>query len=101
MQIRLQDVLKTSWKTRNVCWVRGKAEKGALQLEIKDLKVRGGVAKLKEKLDKAFSKDKKKAIYDAYENFERFFKRSNEISSADYTIEFGERFCCLEKYFIE
>ena len=39
--------------------LRSKAEKAALQLEIKDLKVRGGVVKLKEKLDKAFSKDKK------------------------------------------
>ena len=38
--------------------LRSKAKKVALQLEIKDLKVRGGVIKLKEKLDKAFSKDK-------------------------------------------
>ena len=45
--------------------LRGKAKKVALQVEIKDLKVRGGVIKLKEKLDKAFSKDKKKATYDA------------------------------------
>ena len=69
--------------------LRSKAEKAALQLEIKDLKVRGGVVKLKEKLDKAFSKDKKKATYDAYEKFERF-KCSNEMSLADYTIEFEE-----------
>ena len=41
--------------------LRGKAKKAALQLEMKDLKVRGGVIKLKEKLDKAFSKDKRKA----------------------------------------
>ena len=45
--------------------LRGKAKKAALQVEIKDLKVRGGVIKLKEKLVKAFSKDKKKATYDA------------------------------------
>ena len=51
---------------------RGKAQKEALKLEIKDLKVRGAVVKLKEKLDKAFSKDKKKATYEAYEIFERF-----------------------------
>ena len=81
--------------------LKGKPEKTTLQLKIKDLKVRGGVTKLKEKLDKAFSKDKKKATCDAYENFERFFKRSNEMSSADYTIEFEELFCCQEKYFIE
>ena len=76
---------------------RGKAKKAALQLEIKDLMVRGGVTKLKEKLDKAFSKDKKKATYDAYEKYERF-KRSNEMSLADYTIEFEELLYCLEKY---
>ena len=81
--------------------LKGKDEKVALQLKIKDLKVRGGVKKLKEKLDKAFSKDKKKATYDAYENFERFFKRSNKMSSAGYTIEFEELFCCQEKYFIQ
>ena len=57
--------------------LKGKPEKTTLQLKIKDLKVRGGVTKLKEKLDKAFSKDKRKATYDAYEKFERFFKRSN------------------------
>ena len=67
--------------------LRGKAKKAALQLEIKDLKVRRGVTKLKEKLDKAFSKDKKKATYDADEIFE-IFKRSNEMSLAEYTIEF-------------
>ena len=39
--------------------LRGKA---ALQLEIKDLKVRGGVIKLKEKLDKACSKDKRREL---------------------------------------
>ena len=39
--------------------LKSKAKKAALQLEIKDLKVRGGIIKLKEKLDKAFSKDKK------------------------------------------
>ena len=50
--------------------IRGKAKKAALQLEIKDLKVKGGVTKLKEKLDEAVSKDKKKATYDAYEKFE-------------------------------
>ena len=50
--------------------IRGKAKKAALQLEIKDLKVKGGVTKLKEKLDEAVSKDKKKANYDAYEKFE-------------------------------
>ena len=81
--------------------LKGKPEKTTLQLKIKDLKVRGGVTKLKEKLDKAFSKDKKKATYDAYENFERFFKRSNKMSSAGYTIEFEELFCCQEKYFIQ
>ena len=67
--------------------LRGKAKKAALQLEIKDLKVRRGVTKSKEKLDKAFSKDKKKATYDADEIFE-IFKRSNEMSLAEYTIEF-------------
>ena len=39
---------------------RGKAKKAALQLEIKDLKVRGRVTKLKEKLVNGFSKDKVK-----------------------------------------
>ena len=60
------------------------------------MKVRGGVTKLKEKLDKAFRKDKKKVTYDAFEKFERF-KRSNEITLADYTIEFEELLYCLEK----
>ena len=78
-------------------FLRGKAKKSALQLEIKDLKVKGGVVKLKEKLDKAFSNDKKKATYDAYEKFERF-KHSNEMSLADYAIEFEELLYCLEKY---
>ena len=68
---------------------RVKAKKAISQLEIKDLK-------LKEKLDKAFSKDKNKATYDDYEKFERF-KRSNEMSLADYAIEFKENFYCLEK----
>ena len=67
----------------------GKAKKSALQLEIKDMKVRGGVIKLKGKLGNAFSKDKKKATYDAYEKIEKF-KRSNKMSLADYTIEFEE-----------
>ena len=40
--------------------LRGKAKKAALQLEIKDLKVRGRVTKLKEKLVNGFSKDKVK-----------------------------------------
>ena len=78
----------------------GTAKKAALQLEIKDLKVRGGVKKLKLKLDKAFSKDKKKATYDAYEKFERF-KQSNEMSLADYTIEFEELLYCLREYEIK
>ena len=59
----------------------GKAKKAALQLEMKVWsleEVRGGVTKLKEKFDKAFSKDKKKATYDAYEKCERF-KRSNKF----------------------
>ena len=77
-----------------------KAKKAALQLEIKDLKVRGGVKKLKLKLDKAFSKDKKKATYDAYEKFERL-KQSNEMSLADYTIEFEELLYCLKEYEIK
>ena len=77
-----------------------KAKKVALQLEIKDLKVRGGVTKLKEKLDKAFSKDKKQATYQAYEKFERF-KRSNKMSLADNTMAFGELLYCLEKYEIK
>lgn len=38
--------------------LRGKAKKAALKLEIKDLKLKGGVVKLKEKLDKVFSKEK-------------------------------------------
>ena len=80
--------------------LRGKAKKVALQLEIKDLKVRGGVTKLKEKLDKAFSKDKKKAKYEAFEKFERF-KRSNEMSFADNTMEFEELRYYLEKYEIK
>ena len=42
-------------------YLRGKAKKAALQLEAKELKLRGDVIKLKEKLDTAFSKDKKKA----------------------------------------
>ena len=79
--------------------LRGKAQKAALQLEIKDLKVRG-VIKLKEKLDKAFSKDEKKATYDAYEKFERF-TQSNEMSLADYTIESEELLYSLEKYEIK
>ena len=73
-----------------------KAKKVALQLEIKDLKVTGGVTKLKEKLDKAFSKDKKQATYQAYEKFERF-KRSNKMSLADNTMAFEELLYCLEK----
>ena len=77
--------------------LRGKAKKAALQLEVKDLKLRGGVIKLEEKLDTAFSKDKKKASYDDYEKFERF-KLSNEMSLAEYTTEFEELFYCLEKY---
>ena len=90
-----------------------KAKKAALQLAIKDLKVREGVIKLKEKLDKTFSKDKKKATYDAYDKFERF-KRSNEMykkfeklkflnemSLADYTIEFEELIYCLKKHEIK
>ena len=44
--------------------LRGKTKKR------KYLKVKVGVVKLKEKLDKAFSKDKKKATYDDYEKFE-------------------------------
>ena len=55
--------------------------------ELKDLKVRGGIVKLKQKLDKAFSRDKKKATYDACE---KYLKDPNEMSSADYTIEFEE-----------
>ena len=51
--------------------LRGKAKKAALQLEIKDLKVKGWVVQLKEKLDKAFSKNKKKTTCYAYEKFER------------------------------
>ena len=43
---------------------------------------------------------KKKLTYDAYEKSERF-KCSNEMSSADYTIEFEELFYCLEKYKIK
>ena len=76
--------------------LQGKPKKVDIQLEIKDLKVTGGVKKLKETLDKAFSKDKKKATYDAYDKFERF-KRSNEMSLAGYTIEFEELLYCLEK----
>ena len=77
--------------------LRTKVKKSALQLEIKDLKVRGGVVKLKDKLDKAFSKDKKNATYDDYEKFGRF-KPSNEVSLADYTRAFEGLLYCLEKY---
>ena len=49
--------------------LRGNTEKAALQLERKHPKVKVGVTKLKEKLDKGFSKDKNKATYDAYEKF--------------------------------
>ena len=41
--------------------LKDKAKKEALQVEIKDLKLRGRVIKLKEKLEKSFSKDKKEA----------------------------------------
>ena len=51
-------------------------------------------------MDKAVSKDKKKATYEAYEKFERF-KRSNEMSLADNTMEFEELLYCLEKYEIK
>ena len=71
--------------------LRSKAKKAVLQLDIKDLKVRGGVVKLKEKLDKAFSKDKHKATYDNYEKFKRF-KCSNEMNVADYTIESEKKY---------
>ena len=77
--------------------LRTKVKKSALQLEIKDLKVRGGIVKLKDKLDKAFSKDKKNATYDDYEKSGRF-KPSNEVSFADYTREFEGPLYCLEKY---
>ena len=40
--------------------IRGKAKKAALQLEIKDLKVKGGVTKLKEKLDEVQTLQKPK-----------------------------------------
>ena len=80
--------------------LRGKAKTAALQLETKDLKIRGGVAKLKEKLDKSFSTDKKKATYVADEKFENF-KRSNKMSLADYRIEFEELLYFLEKYEIK
>ena len=52
---------------------------------------------MKEKLDKAFSKDKKKATYDDYEKFERF-KRSNEMFLAVCSIEFEKLIYCYEKY---
>ena len=52
---------------------------------------------MKEKLDKAFSKDKKKATSDDYEKFERF-KRSNEMFLAVCSIEFEEIIYCYEKY---
>ena len=42
--------------------LRGKAEKAALQLEIKDLKIKGGVTKLKEKLDKHLAKVKRRQL---------------------------------------
>ena len=61
--------------------LKRKPEKIALQLKIKDLEVRGGVTKLKEKLYKAFSKDKKKATYDAYENFEDFLSVQMNVFS--------------------
>ena len=47
----------------------GKTEKAALQLERKYQKVKVGVAKLTEKLDKTFRKVEKKATCDAYEEF--------------------------------
>ena len=74
--------------------LRGKAKKATLQLEIKDLKIKGGVEKLKEKLDKVFSKDKKKATYDAYE-------KSEKSEKSDYTIGFEEFLYHLEKYEIK
>ena len=77
----------------------GKVKKAALQLEKKDLKVRGGVTKLKEKFDKGFSKNEKEATY-ADEKFERL-KCSNEMPLADYTIEFDELLYCIEKYEIK
>ena len=76
--------------------LRVKVRKSALQLETKDLKVRGGVVKLKSKLDKAFSKDKKKRTYNDNEKFGRF-KPSNEVSLADYTRESEGFLYCLEK----
>ena len=71
--------------------LRGKTKKR------KYLKVKVGVVKLKEKLDKAFSKDKKKATYDDYEKFERF-KRSNEMFLAVCSIEFKKLIYCYENY---
>ena len=50
--------------------LRSQAKEAALQLEIKDLKVRGGIIKLKEKLDKAFSKDKKGNLWCLWEIWE-------------------------------
>ena len=52
---------------------------------------------MKEKLDKAFSKDKKKATYDDYEKFQRF-KRSKETFLAVCSIELEELIYCYEKY---
>ena len=73
--------------------LRAKLRKSVVQLETIDLKVRGGIIKLIGKLDKAFSKDKKKTTYDDYEKFGRS-KHSNEmpLNVADYTRESEEFF---------
>ena len=49
----------------------GKAKKAALQLDVKDLKSKDGVKALRLKLDKTFAKDKKVAMYESYEKFEK------------------------------
>ena len=75
----------------------GTARETVLELPAADLNKNDGMTTLVGKLDNLFLKEAKDCAYEAYQNFDSFYK-SDEMIMTDYIIEFEQRYSKSKRY---
>ena len=78
----------------------GRARDSALEIAAGDLNKDDGMTTLLTKLDSVFLKEEKDRQYEAYTEFDRI-TRDNDISMADYIVEFERRYNRMGKFQME
>ena len=77
--------------------LEGRAKEAVLELDVKNIGSKDGVALIIEKLDSLFLKDKTQSAFEAYDTFEKF-RRPSDLSMSDYIIQFERLKSKTESY---